>query len=78
MVVLLLLGQYQFSRTCCAECVNHAFMLDKHAWAPVEQILAPDRRLKLAASGLVGMVATEWWRRSFIHETGNRMRLIRI
>ncbi len=44
--------QYQFACTCCTKRINHAFMLDEHAAALVEEILAPDRRLELAGVGI--------------------------
>jgi flavorubredoxin len=53
-------------------------MFDKNAGALVEQILAPDRRLKLAGDRLVGVFGSKDWSGSIIHETINRMRTIRI
>lgn len=49
--------QYQFAGTCGSKCINHAFMLDEHAVAVVEEILAPDRHLELAYIGFEGCVA---------------------
>lgn len=48
--------QYQFACTCCSERINHAFVLDKDAGSIVEEILAPNRRLKLAGVGIERVV----------------------
>jgi hypothetical protein len=53
-------------------------MLDEHAGALVEQILAPDRGLDLAGGWRYGLIGSKGRSGSFIHEAINIMRVIRI
>lgn len=57
-------GQYQFAGTCRSKCINHAFVLDEHAAALVEEVLAPNRRLELAGVGIERCVGGRKLRRS--------------